>query len=100
MDRPVPPATPPRRLREPIMRAMLTTGLILLAMAHPAVRADATLNYRLTQQEGEPAALRIALARFFARIESSAAPDGWWLFRRASSSRCTGSTTSAKPGPC
>lgn len=63
------------------MRAMLTTGLILLAMAHPAVRADATLNYRLTQQEGEQAALRIALARFFARIESSAAPDGWWLFQ-------------------
>jgi hypothetical protein len=63
------------------MRTMLTTGLILLALAHPAARADATLHYRLTPPAGEPASLRMDISGFFARIESTAAPDGWWLFQ-------------------
>ena len=63
------------------MRAKLCTGLILLALVHPSVHADATLTYRLAPAAGDATTLRIATTRFFARIESSAAPDGWWLFQ-------------------
>lgn len=61
------------------MRESFAAGALLLTVAAGA-GADATLTYRLaTGTEQEARQLRIAVARFFARIESSAAPDGWWL---------------------
>ena len=62
------------------MRVPFAVGMLILATAAGA-RADATLDFRLAGGDGAAEqTLRIAVARFFARVEASAAPDGWWLY--------------------
>jgi hypothetical protein len=62
------------------MRMQLAAGLLLWAAAGAAV-ADATLTYKLEPRTGQAQKLKIDISGFFARIESSAAPGGWWLFQ-------------------
>ena len=62
------------------MSRQLAAGALLLAAAGIAA-ADATLSYKLEPGTGQAQQLKIDIDGFFARIQSAAAPGGWWLFQ-------------------